>query len=1373
MPTPSEGKLNAGKHFTGAGKPEPARKFSIKFKLLFSFALIGLITSIVVSLRSYSAAQELVDARRRSGLVATRNIKADQVKTAVNSLISDLFYFSKTYNMTAAFQELENSYYATDTSDAGELEACEALLKEHYNDLTTDPSFKEDLTNILPTAPEGKKLQCQLIVNRGRGSAPIIINSNPTFERALDRNTRYFNTFSRNHWVTDILIIDNKSNVIYSTNLYIDFGANLEQNFWKNTPLGTAYKIGKILGPSEAPRFFDFSSYFASGGTPTAFVAAPIFDKSSRLGVIIASLTPAFFDHILNTDWEANGLEKTGETYLVGRDRLLRSNTRFFMENKELNQPSLRSKVTTKFNTAALFQTMNPVVSYSLFDEKTEGVIYAHNYMHLPTLTAYAPLDLGISGIRWGIVTEISISEALAPLQSLRQGILQNIAVILVFILLFTLYISKAITRPLRDLEEAVERVAEGDYGFKINDNSTDELGAVARAFDLMSDTIRQHSLEITEKNNSLQAEKDFVEEILDSQTILLMITDESKIVVRVNNRMEKSTGLTKDEMEGTQSTFLFGIDYPKYIDAALKARGGEPTNFIADITAKNGIKSLINWHVSVMNNRIDRLLWMGIDITEQQEVKEKLRVNESMMEFLTNNIQDAIFISDDNAQVISWNTSAEDMFGYKLEEILLESVVPKLIPKTYENQLFSKGGHNSKQGNTLEVECIRKNGEVFIAEAALSHILQEGRWNTMFAVRDISTRIKREQDLKNALDTAKSAEKAKSEFLANMSHEIRTPLNGIIGFLDLLKQTKMDDTQGEYLKIINSSAASLLSIINEILDYSKLESGKMQIESVEFNIYEELESISELYTAKAAEKDIALHLNIDTEIPAYVIGDPLRIRQIISNLLSNAIKFTGVGGVVTLSAKLINISNSEYLTSISVKDTGIGISEEKQRGIFEAFSQADSSVTRKYGGTGLGLAISSRFAHLMGSRLQLSSREGEGSTFWFDVRFPVLRDSSYKNTFMGLIVGILKGDNFNYDEEIMLRYLKYLGCETKIIPASEAAAVFGSGELFHLVIADTGSIPQRILEEISEIIQGSCRLILFRDSDMPASVGLREDAVVTAVRPVHITKLISLLDSIMTGRDGKKKDLMDDIRFAGKVLVAEDNPVNQQLIKIILVKLGFEVDMASDGKEAYNKFTEGEYDLIFMDFHMPVMDGITATKMIIAREKEFSLTHTPIIALTANVVEESRSSYKEAGMDGFLAKPVVLIDLVMILKEFLRENVAVSEHPKNLSPIAELAEKMHVDDAGFVRLLVEEFVNVVSEKILEIQMEIANGDFETPLVHCEVLKGVALNLHYEQIDSILSLFETYCRNKDRRTAEAQLEVLAKEVYNIKTVYLN
>ncbi|MDR2104509.1 MAG: response regulator, partial [Deferribacteraceae bacterium] len=811
-------------------------------------------------------------------------------------------------------------------------------------------------------------------------------------------------------------------------------------------------------------------------------------------------------------------------------------------------------------------------------------------------------------------------------------------------------------------------------------------------------------------------------------------------------------------------------IDIQKYSDAALKANSGEVTNFTAEITAKDGIKSLVNWNVSVMNNRIDRLLWMGIDITEQQEVKEKLRVNESMMEFLTNNIQDAIFISDDNRQVISWNTSAELMFGYKLEEILLESVVPKLISKEYENQLF-KSGHPSKQGNTLEVECIRKNGELFMAEAALSHILQEGRWNTMFAVRDISTRIKREQDLKNALETAKSAEKAKSEFLANMSHEIRTPLNGIIGFLDLLKQTEMDSTQIEYLKIINSSADSLLSIINEILDYSKLESGKMQIESVEFNIYEELESISELYTARAAEKDIAMHLYIDTEIPSYVIGDPLRIRQIVSNLLSNAIKFTHNGGVVTLEAKLKDVSDSEYLTTISVTDTGIGISEEKQQGIFEAFSQADSSVTRKYGGTGLGLAISSRFAQLMDSQLQLSSKEGEGSTFWFDVRFAVLRDSSYKNTFMGLIVGILKNDEFNYDENLIKRYLKYLGCELKIIPIAEAINILGSGEVFHIIVADCKKIPEKMLKEITEVILGSCRLIIFREPDLPMPSGLREETVIPAVKPIHITKLINLFDTIMTGKDGKKKDITEDIKFSGRLLVAEDNPVNQQLIKIILLKLGFTVDIVSDGQEAYNKVIAEKYDLIFMDFHMPVMDGVTATKKIIAWEKEQALPHTPIIALTANVVEESRSNYKEAGMDGFLAKPIVLVDLIILLREFIKEPPKLPS--QLLSPIEELAAKMNVEDTAFIKLLVEEFVSVVSEKILEMQTNLLSGDFAAPLSHSEVLRGVALNLHYEEIDSILSQFENHCRNKDRRLAEMQLELLAKEIYNIRTVYLN
>ncbi|MDR2105509.1 MAG: HAMP domain-containing protein, partial [Deferribacteraceae bacterium] len=549
--TPSENNLNEGNEsgLELSVSANPTRKLTIRFKLLFSFALVGLITSIVVSIRSYSAAQELIDEHRRAGLVATRNIKADQVVTAINSLISDLFYFSKTYNMTAAFQELESAFYATDTTDKVELESCREALIDYYKELALDPSM------LLPISQKGKKLQCQVILSRQDADFSLNIEKNTTFERALDRNTRYFNTFSKNHWLTDIIIIDNTGNVIFTTNLNIDFGTNLMQSFWVSSPLGGAYKVGKILGPSEVPQFFDFSSYFGSGGAPTAFVAAPIFDKNSRLGVIVATLTPTFFDHILNTDWHANGLGQTGETYLVGRDRLLRSNTRYFMENKVNINPTMRSKIlTAKHDSAALFQTMSPNIAFSLFDENSSGVAYASNYLNLPTLTAYAPLNLGISGIKWGIVTEISISEALAPLRTLRIEILQNIALILGFILLFTLYLSKAITRPLNDLGEAAARIAEGDYGFKINDNSIDELGSVARAFDLMSDTIHQHSLEI-------MAEKDFVEEILDSQTILLMITDESNTVVRVNDRMQRATGLTKEEMEGMPPHFLSKID--------------------------------------------------------------------------------------------------------------------------------------------------------------------------------------------------------------------------------------------------------------------------------------------------------------------------------------------------------------------------------------------------------------------------------------------------------------------------------------------------------------------------------------------------------------------------------------------------------------------------------------------------------------------------------------------------------------------------------------------------------------------------------------------------------------------------------------------
>ncbi len=372
----------------------------------------------------------------------------------------------------------------------------------------------------------------------------------------------------------------------------------------------------------------------------------------------------------------------------------------------------------------------------------------------------------------------------------------------------------------------------------------------------------------------------------------------------------------------------------------------------------------------------------------------------------------------------------------------------------------------------------------------------------------------------------AKMASKAKSDFLANMSHEIRTPLNAILGFIDLLREKESDPEKLRYIGTIQNSSNTLLGIINDILDFSKIESNNLQIEKVDFNTYDELNSLADLFRAKASEKSVSLTFKMDKNIPKALVSDPLRIKQVIANLLSNAIKFTPRNGRVELI-----IGYKEGCLNVSVKDNGIGIAKEKQKDIFKAFLQAESSTTRKFGGTGLGLTISSRLVKMLGGELKLESKIGHGSRFYFSI---------------------------------------------------------------------------------------------------PVEKGVYQKRI--------------------------KKSTDDAQKIKGRrVLLVEDNKANQMFMSLILKKFGLIFDIANDGNEAVEAFKNNYYDLILMDENMPNLNGIEATKIILAMEKEQKREHTPIVALTANALKGDRERFIEAGMDEYMTKPVNKDKLLQIFTQFLK----------------------------------------------------------------------------------------------------------------------
>ena len=816
-------------------------------------------------------------------------------------------------------------------------------------------------------------------------------------------------------------------------------------------------------------------------------------------------------------------------------------------------------------------------------------------------------------------------------------------------------------------------------------------------------------------------------------------------------------------------------------------------------------------------------------DIHQQKLSEDLLREAQLRFERAVSGTQDALFDSDLRTGEMWRSPRYYEMLGYEPDELGdARHSVGALIHAEDASNIGNVAAAHLQNDTPYDVEyrMRHKNGSwIWVRERAKAERDDTGKPIRLAgSIHDITEQRNARDALMRATTEAEAASRAKSTFLATMSHEIRTPMNGVIGMTGLLLDTSLDRVQRDYAETIRASADSLLTILNDILDFSKIEAGKLDIETIDLDLCANVDDVGSIMAFQAAAKGLELVVNVHPEVPHRIMGDPQRIRQCLLNLVGNAIKFTQTGEVV-LEVCSLGQQDGRSLVHFEVRDTGIGIAPDAINKLFQPFTQADSSTTRKFGGTGLGLSIVRKLVEMMGGRAGAQSEPGKGSNFWFTLPLEPVVTAEEKSPSMRAPLGkrVLLVDDNDTNRRVLSSQMIHSGYEVELAESAAVALsmLHARKTPFDVVVLDY-HMPEMDGAMLGEYIMGSreigpTRLVLLtsldRSGDMQRFADIGFSAYLT--KPVRTRELLDCLKKTLSidAQDWHLRSQPIITRgtliasetkrqYSGRVLLVEDNAINQRVARRFLERLGCEVEVVGDGAQAVAAFQQQTFGFVLMDMQMPVMDGIEATRRI--REYEGGRKRTPIVALTANAMMGTLERCLEAGMDDYLTKPLDIARLQDVLDRFFacdtgtntelfddqlaRSKRHAKPHAKTqggdeqslpaessaveprIEPRIELDPAIRSrlndiagDDAEFLVELVNAFIMGGEESLREMRTSIAAGNRSGLARAAHKLKGASSNLHVDTLSLLAGEIENLARAGKDEDAPRALEKITAE----------